>query len=162
MRRVDRAQVRLAADANARLVRFQHPVVLFTEPERAVVGHLGVQTRAVSGQCRDMQGAAARPVTIDAFLLDDALDLVDRREHRALHRDRGVAAMVAHGSLARAREERRAPPAVATRAAEPDVFALADGDSERRIGREQRVRGPQAGVAGADDRNVGIDVAGKW
>ena len=38
------------------------------------------------------------------------------------------------GALARAREERRAPTAVAARRAEADVLALADDDSQRRVG----------------------------
>ena len=127
-----------------------------------MVRHLGLEARALRGQRRDLDVAATRPVAVDAFLVYDPFDLVECGEHRTLHRDRRFTSMGAHGAISRAGEERRAPPAVAARRAEADVLALTDHDTELRIRREQRVRGPQPGVTRADDRDVGVDVARKW
>ena len=43
----------------------------------------------------------------------------------------------------------------------PATSRLQHGDPQRRVGRRQVVRGPQPGVAGADDRHVDVEVAGQ-
>ena len=51
------------------------------------------------------------------------------------------------------------PAAVAPGGAEAGHLALQDDDAQRRVGALQVVGGPQAGVAGADDADVGLAVA---
>ena len=69
VRRVQRAEVRRAADARPRLVGFEHPVVVFAEPETTVVRELLVEALEVRGQRRDVEVPAARPVAVDALRL---------------------------------------------------------------------------------------------
>ena len=69
------------------------------------------------------------------------------REQRPLQRDRGVATVPLRGGLAAPGEQRRAPPAVATRRAEAGDLGLEHRDPQRRVAPGELVRGPQPGVA---------------
>jgi hypothetical protein len=63
--------------------------------------------------------------------------------------------------LTRPRELAEDPAAVASRSAESCRLRLEDDDVERRVGAAQLVGGPQAGVAAADDADVGLARAGE-
>ena len=60
--------------------------------------------------------------------------------------------------LQRGREQRRAPAAVAPAGAEAGGLGLEHDHPQRRISAQQVVRRPQSGVAGPDDRDVGVVV----
>ena len=92
---------------------------------------------------------------------DGAADLVDGRDHRAAHRECGVAAVLPLEGCGRPREQRAAPAAVAPRCAEAGDLLLEHDDLERGIALLQVPRRPQAGQAASDDRDVGIRVAGE-
>jgi hypothetical protein len=51
--------------------------------------------------------------------------------------------------------------AVAAARAEPALLSLEEDDVEARLALLQRKRGPEAGVAAADDRDVGLGVTGE-
>ena len=102
----------------------------------------------LAGSRATCDSSAARPIAVDRLRGDDPFDLVERVEHRALHRDHRVAAVPARRHGPAAREQCRAPSAVASRRAETRDLALAHDDAQRRIGALQRVRGPEPGVAG--------------
>jgi hypothetical protein len=156
--RVQRAEIGLAADSGTSFVGRQPPEIVLTEAPRPVVGELTLEAIAVRGQRRDLERSAASPVAVDAFLGDDALDLSHGREHRALHRDRAVAALARGELFTGRRKEARAPTAVPTRCAEAHMRGFAHHDPQCRIDTQERVRGPQAGEARADDHNIGIGV----
>ena len=88
-------------------------------------------------------------------------DLVDGRDHRPAHRERGVTAVGALEGCGGAREQGAAPSAVAPRCAESGDLLLQHHDPERGIALLQVPGGPQAGQAAADDRDVGIRVPGE-
>ena len=58
-------------------------------------------------------------------------------------------------------QERRCPTSVAAACAEAGNVSLDDRDSKRWVGLTQIVGRPHAGVSGADDGDIDIDIAGK-
>ena len=128
-----------------------------------MVRELLVEAREMRRKRRRPRGSAARPVAVDSLHPDDTLDLVERGEHRTLHRDRGVAAVGRERVLrasAPAKSAEHQPP---LRPDAPKPTCSRSQTATRNDGSalQQRVRGPEARVAGADDGDVGIDVARK-
>ena len=105
--------------------------------------------------------AALDEVTVDALGGGRPADLVDRSDHRPVHRDRRSPTVPPGERADRLGEQRRAPAAVAAGRAESGDLFLQHRDPQRRIGRGEVIRGPQSGEAGADDRHVDVDVAGE-
>jgi hypothetical protein len=116
------------------------------------------QARELGLGLRDGQRAALDEVAVDALAGAGRAHLVDRRLDRALERrDRVLTGCLA---LARAgRDLAEHPAAVAPRGAEAGHLPLEHDDGERGVGPQQLVGGPQAGVAGSDDADVGLAVA---
>jgi len=110
---------------------------------------------------RDVEMAALDEVRFDALLGEDAADLADGREHRPLERGVALAPAPALVHPRRSGEESRDPASVAPRGAEARHLALEHDDLERGIGALEVVGGPQARVAGADDRHVRLGRPGQ-
>jgi hypothetical protein len=133
-------------------------------PRRGLVDveQLAARSRAQArelglGLCHG-QRAALDEVGVDALARARGADLVDGLLDRALERgDRGLA-----GDLALARPRRdlaQHPAAVAPRGAEAGHRALEHDDGERWVGPQQLVGGPETGVAGPHDADVGLAIA---
>ena len=160
VRREQRAEVRRAADARPRLVGLEHPVVVLAETEAAMIRELFVEAREVRRQASRPRGCRRAPSRSRCPRRCTTRSISSSVANIA--RCIAIAASRPWSRMVRSRapgEQRRAPATVAARRAEADVLAFADDDTQRRIGAAQRVRGPQARVAGADDGDVGIDIA---
>ncbi len=133
-------------------------VVGLTEPEGSP--HLDLILRALDlhrGPSRD-DGAALRCLDVPSLALADAQDLIDGVVHRVLLGDRLIAS-VSTGDRCHGRgEQGRGPAAVATTGTESGVLGLDECDRQSRIGLLQVVRGPQTGVTGSHDGDVGVGV----
>ena len=164
---VDRSAVRCVAgaqhvarvDASRGLVGRQPAIVLLAEAPRAVVLEQLVNPADLRLVARQVEVAALGEVAVDALLARHAGDLVDGVVHRALERDGPVATVLLRHLLEAHRQERRQPTTVAAAGTEPGELGLEDDDAQRRVDLMEVVRGPQSGVAGADDRHVGGDIA---
>ena len=117
-------------------------------------------TSRCAGERANVERATAVALHVDASLptgvIGERSDLVHRAEQRALQRDRTVAAVQPGEAGQTDRQHARAPAAVAATGPEADVVALEHAHPRRRLGEHQRERGPQAGVAGADDHHVRV------
>ena len=106
---------------------------------------------------RQAQRAAAGPLRVDSFGGDHPLDLVDRVDHRAGDRARGLRAESLAQQADRDREAGIAPPAVAPGCAEAGDLPLDDRDPQRWLAAQEVVGRPEPGVPGAHDRDVDVD-----
>ena len=126
-----------------------------SERVKGLVGAL--DARPLVFTARQTQRAAARPLRVDSFSGDHPLDLVDRVDHRAEDRARGLRPEPLAQQADRDREAGIAPPAVATGCTEAGDLSLDDRDPQRRIAAQQVVGRPETGVPGAHDRDVDVD-----
>ena len=110
---------------------------------------------------RQGERAALGEVAVDVLLVGDPADLVDGVDHRPVHRDRAVASVLAGGQLGRLvgsapSTSRRCGPTRRTPRSPPRARrCAATGRLAQVVGR------PEARVAGADDGDVGVAVAGQ-
>ncbi len=74
------------------------------------------------------------------------------------HGAHGVAAVLSGERSVRGGEEGGAPPAVSPGRPEAGDLALDDGDTQCRVRQRERMRGPQAREAGADDTDVDLEI----
>ena len=84
---------------------------------------------------RDGEVPALDEVCVDAVALDDARDLVDGREHRALQRLQAPSAGALLVDASGPGEEAGHPAAVAPRGSEAGDLALEHDDPQRRLAR---------------------------
>src|SRR5262249_12713894 len=129
VRREQGAEIRLAPDERGRLVGAQLSVVVLAEAPRTMILQLGPKSAEMRGDRRDQHRAAPGPVAVDVFGSEHAFDLVERGEHRALHRDDGLATVAPRGRRAASCEDCTAPATVATRRTEADSLAFTDHDA---------------------------------
>ena len=133
-----------------------------SDTSRSVSGHACLvrrpvlQPRELCWGAGDGELATLDDVGIDALARGHRDHLVDGLAERPLLRDRGIPPM---GLLYRSRPpvtdwsaSRRCDPS-----AEPGESLLQHDDPQVGLRAFQVVRGPQAGVPGADDRDVGVD-----
>ena len=106
---------------------------------------------------RQAQRAAAGPLRVDLFIGDHPLDLVDRVDHRAVDRARGLRAVSLAQQTDRDREAGIAPATVAPGCAEAGDVPLDDRDPQRWITAQEIVGRPETGVPSAHDRDVDVD-----
>ena len=161
VRRVHRSQAAFDADALGGLVRREVGVVGLAETPFALVLDLLQQTGDLGLAGRQRERAALVVTGVDAFVGDHPADLVDGREHGALHGDRRVATELVGNRARRGGKEARAPAAVAPRGAEPGDLLLEDGDAQRGVGFLQVIGRPQTREAGAGDGHVDVDGTGQ-
>ncbi len=130
--------------------------VAVVQAERVQLAHVSAQPLRLRRVQRDRQVAALDEVRVDLLPREHARDLVDRVEHLALQREEP-------GPIRARRpgEEARGPAAVAAGGAEAGALCLEHDDAQRRLGSLEVVGSPQARVAGADDRHVGLERAGQ-
>ena len=121
---------------------------------------LGMHPRARAHRLRVVQRhghvAALEEVRVHALRGQETADLVHAREHLALQSTNAGAPAAAFVRARRPGEETGNPAAIATRGAEPGSLALQHQHAQGRIGGLQVVGRPQPGVAGPDDRHVGL------
>ena len=147
------------ADMPSRLRRVQKDVVLGAEAPRAQVRDLVPCGPQLQGRPSSDHRAALRPVDGPVLGLRHPADLVDGVEHRPLLPHRRVATGLPRQGCQAGREQGRGPAAVAAAGAEAGLLRLEDHHAQRRVLAPQVVRGPQAGVPGPDDGDVGRGVA---
>ena len=161
--RVGRAQDARGAEQRPGLAGAEQPQVVLAAAPPAGVVHLAPgsgQLRAGAGQ---HHGAALGVVGVDplgghARPTSSTVSRIAACWASAPSRSASVATAVERG-----REQRRAPAAVASGGAEAGHLRLEHDDPQRRVGRGQVVRRPEPGEARADDRDVGVAVAGqRW
>ncbi|MDT4847880.1 hypothetical protein FQZ97_819560 [compost metagenome] len=113
-----------------------------------------------AGQLRRTAGQGEKAllgiVRLDTFECEDAADLVHRLVHGRLQLQGGFMGVQLGDAVQGDREDRRGPATVATGSTEPDFPLLQQHHAKRRIALEQVVGRPQAGVAGADDDDIGV------
>ena len=106
------------------------------------------------------QVAAAGQSAVDALRFDHARRPERWRSSRAASARRHPG-WTTRRPCARGREDRRTPPAVTARGAEPGHLPLQHRHAQRRIGHRQVVRRPQPRVASPHHRHVHCTVAGQ-
>ena len=130
------------------------PVVLRGRPWRGHVYQLGPVAR-------QREETLVGEVAVDALGPHDPPDLGDGGVHLGLEPDRAVARRSLLHVAERDGKYRRTPTAVAPGGTEADRLLLDDHHAQRRVGLEQVVGTPQAGVAGSHDHHVGVPVTGQ-
>ena len=89
----------------------------------------------------------------------EPLDLVDRTMHRLLHPVCRRGAVPVGDRIEAHRQDRGRPATVAARGSEADVLGIDDDDLQPGPATTEIPGGPQAGVTGTDDHDVGV---GGW
>ena len=135
--------------------RVQQPIVL-AESEALVLAEGALDRRDVVRAAGHDELAALVEAGVDRLLRRDAPHLVDRVVRRLLDSPRGVLAVEAGQALHRDVEVRGAPCAVPPRCPETGDLALGDDDAQAGLPLQEVVGGPQARVAGAQDRDVAL------
>ena len=130
------------------------------DPERGRLRDLGASGRELHGGAREGEGAALDVVDVESGGCRGTPHLVHGRDHRPPHRDRGIPTVLAFERRSRSGEERAHPAAVAPGRAESGDLLLEHHDGQRRVAFQEVPRRPQSGESAADDRDIGIQVAG--
>ncbi len=161
VRGVQRAELSSRSHTGRGLLFREQGEVLLSRAELARFGDLGSRPCQLWHRAGGADRATFGESAVDALRRDDGSDLVDRRPHRRLHRQRG-------GSTGRhcercrgAGEQRRAPSTVSTRRTEAGDLRLEHDDAQVGLGPGEVVRGPQASEPGTNDGDVGVAVAGE-
>ena len=161
MLEVHRSETARDLDALAYRLAVEPHDLVFAHAPAVVVGGLFAHALDLLGAGRQVEHATFVVAGIDALGGADDADLVDGVEHRSLHGDSLLAAVVLLDGLQRSREEGRDPAAVTTRGAEADDVLLEHDDAQTRVGLGQVIGRPQAGEAAADDGDIDVERARK-
>ena len=136
--------------------------VVRAEAPARVVGDLGAGPRAAARAVRRERERAALARSAQSMPSAAATrptsSTVATSRLQAARPRASAPAPAAGRRLQDAGEQRRAPAAVAPGGAEPGDLPLDHHDPQRRVGQREVVRRPEPGVAGTDDRHVGVDV----
>ena len=135
------------------------PQIVLREPARPLRLEPGAEPIELRPARRDPVGARLHPAAVDRLALDRCTDPVDPVDHRALRPDHVVHPGSAAVDACLAGDAGRDEATVAARRSVADGLGLDDGDAQARVVERQCVRGPEAGVAGADDRDVRVVIA---
>ena len=143
------------------LGRAEQPVVVRPEPPGRMVGQLHADPLQLGRVPGDGQGAALVEVAVDPLGCGHPAHLGDGLDEEPLQADGSLTAAV-HGHPPQRRgEERGAPAAVASGGPVAGDLLVDDHDPKARVGDGEVVGRPQPGVAGADDRDIDVGVAGE-
>ena len=122
---------------------------------------IGGQARQLGGVAGDHQFLGPPDMGVDALGLGHRDHRIDGALHRADQRAHGLGAAVRQVSRVVPGETAGQPAAVAARGAKAREFPLDDQDVEVGVAFLEIPGGPQAGVPGADDADIGPRVAGQ-
>ncbi len=160
MRRIRGGDCVAGPTARCQLVPVEQAQVVGTEAELPRLGDILAEHRPLRLAARQAQRSAVAELHVDAdgtgVAVGEGRDLVDRVDQRPLQPDRRLATMSGRKGAETYREQRRAPAAVAAARPEADPVALDDAHPQPGLGPLQCQGGPQPGVAGADDGDVGV------
>jgi hypothetical protein len=125
--------------------------------------------RSVLTKCRLLerrgghhQRATAEHVGVETLALQGDGNVIDPADHGAVHgRGRGRTTALPRHPFPGHREEVAAPAAVASAGTEAGDLAFDNEHTQRRIEPQQRVGGPEPGVAGTGDGDIDLAVAGE-
>ena len=156
MRREGRRARARYAHALGQLARVELAQVLLAQPQPALAGDFLAQAARLRGIERDAEVPAPYEVSVQPMIGEKARDLIHGGEHLALQPVQGLVPSGTFIHARGAREGARHPAAVARRGAEAGALALEHDDVQRGLRALEVVGRPQARVASADDRHVGL------
>jgi hypothetical protein len=145
-------------DPLTQLVGAQHDQIVRSPAESALACEPARKSAVLCGVGCHLEQPVLTDVRVDPLRIAYPDDLVHSVKHRPLHRHRGLDPANLGIPLGLAWHLCAEPAAVSTGCAETSELAFQHRDPQIRLGCLEVVRGPQAGEAAANDRNVDLRV----